>query len=166
MNRIVTMLGYLFVVGLALTANPVLSQERHLRKAVEVKVDWEDGKTFSFQEVSGLGMQVEILEFREGGDPAAVRKLPGRVNYPNVILKRGFVGGDDFWDWIKSARSGSLTRKNLLITLIDSQGATLAKFRLAQCLPSRWTVETDTPHERRIFVEQVEIATEQVDIVP
>src|SRR5438477_5575693 len=34
-----------------------------------------------FMECTGLGSQVEVVEYREGGDPASVRKLAGRVSY-------------------------------------------------------------------------------------
>ena len=36
-----------------------------------------------FTKVSGLGLTVETVEYREGGDPATVRKLPGRTSIPD-----------------------------------------------------------------------------------
>ena len=40
-----------------------------------------------FMECTGRGSQVEVVEYREGGDNATLRKLPGRVSYPDITLK-------------------------------------------------------------------------------
>ena len=42
-----------------------------------------------FSEVSGLNAEVEVLSYEEGGKNGFVHKLPGRVKFPNVTLKRG-----------------------------------------------------------------------------
>src|SRR6266704_5223722 len=43
-----------------------------------------------FSECSGFGSEVEVIEYREGGEPTAVRKLPGRAKYPNITLRWAF----------------------------------------------------------------------------
>ena len=44
----------------------------------------------SFAEVSGLEVEIETIEYREGNDPTAgVRKLPGLTKFANIVLKRG-----------------------------------------------------------------------------
>ena len=42
-----------------------------------------------FQEVSGLSFEVETEPLREGGENRFEYKLPKRIKYPNLILKRG-----------------------------------------------------------------------------
>ena len=33
-----------------------------------------------FSECSGFGSDVEVVEYREGGEPSTVRKLPGKIS--------------------------------------------------------------------------------------
>jgi len=37
-------------------------------------------------ECTGLGSHIEVVEYREGADPLTVRKTPGRVSYPDIVL--------------------------------------------------------------------------------
>ena len=46
----------------------------------------------SFRSVSGLGIETEVIEFREGGDTGFIRKLPGATKWPDIVLTRGFTG--------------------------------------------------------------------------
>ena len=66
--------------------------------------------------------EIGVIEYREGADRAsAVRKLPGRVSYGNVVLHRGIDGGLSLWEWFKAVRDGDLQRRNVMITLLDEQ---------------------------------------------
>lgn len=59
------------------------------RFAVEI----EGVTTGAFQEVSGLSMEVEVVEYLDGDD-LLLRKRSGRTKYSNITLKRGYVGDD------------------------------------------------------------------------
>ena len=55
-----------------------------------------DGLTQAgFSDCSGFGSDVEVVEYREGGDAATVRKLPGKSSYPDLTLKWGIT--DSSW---------------------------------------------------------------------
>ena len=46
-----------------------------------------------FSEVDLPSGEIEVIEYREGADRvSSARKLPGRVKYANVVLKRGVAG--------------------------------------------------------------------------
>ena len=46
-----------------------------------------------FSEVDLPEGEIEVIEYREGADRvSSARKLPGRVKYANVVLKRGIAG--------------------------------------------------------------------------
>lgn len=54
-----------------------------------------------FMNVSGLGMAIEPLTYREGGDNLTVRKLPGQGDFNPVTLSRGLFPSDpDNWAWM------------------------------------------------------------------
>ncbi len=47
-----------------------------------------------FYDCSGLEMSVDVLEYREGGNNDFVHHLPGRVQYPNLVLSRGVTNDE------------------------------------------------------------------------
>ena len=63
-----------------------------------------------FSEVSGLGVTIEPIEYRNGNEDITVRKLPGLKKFTNLTFKRGVVGDLAFWEWIKSAMNGQVQR--------------------------------------------------------
>ena len=66
-----------------------------------------DGPEAGFQEVSGLGIEVEVIEYRNGNAKEnGVTKLTGLTKYPNVTLKRGVIGSLNLYQWIDQIRNG------------------------------------------------------------
>jgi phage tail-like protein len=66
-----------------------------------------DGPEAGFQEVSGIGIEVEVIEYRNGNAKENhVTKLYGLSKYPNVTLKRGVVGSLNLYQWIDQIRNG------------------------------------------------------------
>jgi phage tail-like protein len=67
-----------------------------------------EGPQAGFQECSGIGMSVDVVEYRNGNDKEnAVRKLTGLARYPDVTLKRGVIGSLDLYDWLNDIRNGN-----------------------------------------------------------
>jgi phage tail-like protein len=61
-----------------------------------------------FQEVSGLGIEATVAEYRNGNDPENhVRKIMGVYKVTDVTFKRGLIGDLDFFNWIKDVREGA-----------------------------------------------------------
>jgi hypothetical protein len=53
-----------------------------------------------FREVHGLQVTVGVEEIREGGQNGFVRKVPGRMVWPNVVFRRGLTQSDALFDWL------------------------------------------------------------------
>jgi phage tail-like protein len=69
----------------------------------EVILDVEDEETryrAAFSEVSGLEINLEAIEVREGGYNAGVRRLVGKTSHPELVLKRGLTIHRGFWAWV------------------------------------------------------------------
>ena len=62
-----------------------------------------------FAECSGLRIEVDVIEYREGGDPSPVRKLPGLSKVGDITLKRGITASRELYDWINAIASGCCT---------------------------------------------------------
>ena len=64
-------------------------------------VQW-GGVRIGFTEVTGLDMQSEVIEYREGNSPEYHKiKMPGMQKFSNITFKRGTIQGDsDFYKWM------------------------------------------------------------------
>ena len=75
-----------------------------------------------FQEISGLSTEVTVAEYRYGNDPENhVRKIDGIYKAGDVTLKRGVMGANSFFAWIKDVRDGvqANMRATVTIELLD-----------------------------------------------
>ncbi len=93
----------------------------------------------AFSEVSGLSGAAEVIEYREGGDVTSTRKFPGRIEYPNVTLKRGITKAMDFWNWRKMVEDGDIAgaRKNGSIKMFDQSLQLVAQWDFLNAWPSK-----------------------------
>ena len=67
-----------------------------------------DGPEAGFQEVSGIGMEVTVAEYRNGNEREnAVRKITGLNKTTDVTLKRGVIGSLKLYQWLNDIRNGS-----------------------------------------------------------
>jgi phage tail-like protein len=99
-----------------------------------------------FSEVSGLEVRVEVATYNEGGENGFVHKLPGRMTWPHVILKRGVTDSDALFSWVNqtagsgfAVNSNKLTRSTGAITVIGSDASRLRAWELADVFAVRWT---------------------------
>ena len=99
----------------------------------------DDGPQAGFTEVSGLGVTIETIEYRNGNEREnAVRKLPGLKKFTDITLKRGVTGDLAFWEWIKTAMNGHVERRNVTIRLLDEARETVLSWRVKRAWPCRY----------------------------
>ena len=66
-----------------------------------------DGPDAGFQEVSGIGMEVTVAEYRNGNEKEnAVRKITGLNKSTDVTMKRGVIGSLSLYSWLNQIRNG------------------------------------------------------------
>ena len=114
----------------------------------------------AFSDVSGLNAEVEILSYEEGGCNAFVHKLPGRVKFPNVTLKRGVTDSLDLWNWFVQATNGKIERRDVGILLFDQEGNQKRVWNLERAYPVKWTGPDFKSGENAIAIEVLELAHE------
>lgn len=67
-----------------------------------------DGPEAGFQEVSGIGMEVTVAEYRNGNEREnSVRKITGLNKATDVTMKRGVIGSLNLYQWLNDIRNGS-----------------------------------------------------------
>lgn len=74
-------------------------------------VDLGDGNTegvdAGFQEISGIGMEVTVAEYRNGNSREnSVIKVTGMNKSTDVTLKRGAIGSLNLYKWLNQIRNG------------------------------------------------------------
>jgi phage tail-like protein len=115
-----------------------------------------------FSECGGLEMQVKYDEVREGGQNDFVHRLPTRVEYGNLTLKRGYARSNDFFRWCASIASrGAVERKNVTVTLInlyDSQE--VCHWTFLNAYPVKWSGPAFKASDNAVAIESLELAHE------
>jgi phage tail-like protein len=115
----------------------------------------------SFSEVEFPSSTIGIVEYREGGDKvSSSRKLPGRVHYGNVTLKRGVTQSSDLWDWWNTLRNGTPDRRNGVIVLLDSQLQEVRRWGFTGAWPCRYDVSGLAGRGEETVIETLELAVE------
>jgi phage tail-like protein len=115
-----------------------------------------------FQEVSGLDVTVDPVEYREGSDPAHTRKLPGLTKYANVTLKRGITDSDELWKWHQTVVEGNPERRNGSIVLLDDTGAERLRWNFFNAWPSKWTGPAFNATTAAVAIETLELTQEEL----
>ena len=106
--------------------------------------DAPDSVLGGFSDVSGIGSEVNIAEYRNGNEKENhVRKVPGTHKISDVTLKRGIVSSKDFWDWITEVqREGPSKQRDVSIILRDEAGNNVQTWILRRVVPSKYTGPT------------------------
>ncbi len=126
-----------------------------------------DSSAAGFQEVSGLGMEVSVTEYRNGNEASnTVRKVTGLTRVPDVTLKRGVAGSLDFFNWIREVRDGEDARSTVIIELLDeSRSNVVMAWRLTHARPVKYVGPTLTTAEGAdIAIEELVLAYERLDM--
>src|SRR3712207_378975 len=96
-----------------------------------------------FSDVSGLGTEVKYSEYRNGNERFnTVRKIPNTHSADDVTLKRGLVGSDDLWAWLRGVRDGTADPRNVIIQLLDEARRPVVTWSLRNAQPKKWTGPT------------------------
>ncbi len=119
----------------------------------------------AFTECSGLGVEREIKQWKEGGLNDHVHLLPGRAVYTgNLVLKRGITYSDALWDWFQEGvHTGTATPVELAIILVVNYNIQESKrkairWNVESAFPVKWLGPTLNSGNSEAAVETIEIA--------
>jgi len=120
----------------------------------------------NFQEVSGLDVEAQVIEYRHGDSPEfSTIKMPGIKKYGNVTLKKGVFKGDNkFWDWFNAIKMNTIERQPVTIKLLDEEGNPTMTWTLTNAWPTKITGTDLKSDGNEVAVETLEIAHEKLEI--
>jgi phage tail-like protein len=125
------------------------------------QVQWR-GNNFGFAEVSGLNMETQIIEYRDGLSPEySSRKMPGIPKFGNITLKRGIVPADnDFYNWINTTQLNKVERSDLIISLLNESHEPVMTWKAKNTFPVKVEGPGLKATGNEVAVESIEIAHE------
>ncbi|MCP4285386.1 MAG: phage tail protein [Gammaproteobacteria bacterium] len=129
------------------------------------QVKW-DAEVMSFQEVSGLDMEAQMIEYRYGDSKEfSTVKMPGIKKFGNVTMKKGVFKSDNkFWDWFNEIKMNTIKRKPVTISLLDEEGGATMVWTLANAWPTKITGTDLKSDGNEVAIESIEIAHEGLTI--
>jgi phage tail-like protein len=129
------------------------------------QVKWGD-QEMSFQEVSGLDMEAQPIEYRHGDSKEfSVIKMPGIKKTGNVTMKKGVFKSDNkFWDWFSEIKMNTIKRLPVTISLLDEAEAPTMVWKLSNAFPTKVTATDLKSDGNEVAIESIEIAHEGLSI--
>jgi phage tail-like protein len=112
-------------------------------------------------ECSGLGSQMEVVEFQEGGDNATVGKLPGTVTYPDIALNWNVTDSQELYQWHLPVIQGNLERQSRSVVSLDAQGQGKLRRNFLSPWPSEWMGPTLNAKGSDVAIEELTLACER-----
>lgn len=111
-----------------------------------------------FQNVSGLSVEYETEEYKEGGENRFTHKLPVRTKYSDLVLKRGMLLGSETTRWFTDAFSGrAFSPRTVTVVLMNEKGEPLRTWNVVHAVPRKWSVSDLNANENSVVVETLEL---------
>ena len=126
----------------------------------------------AFSEVSGLEINIEVREVREGGYNTGVRRLAGKTSHPNLVLKRGVTLDMGFWEWVQRCTNGTFPLPYVDGTVVqfspseDRGGTAQARFRFTNGIVTKVkSADLNAIGSSSVPIEELHIAHEGLERV-
>jgi len=125
------------------------------------RVEW-GGSKIGFTEVTGLNIENEMIEYREGSSPEYHKiKMPGLQKYGNVSLKRGMITSDnEFFQWLNTVSLSKIERRDVTISLLNENHEPVYIWRLKNAWPTKVTAPDLKSDANEVAIETIEMAHE------
>lgn len=111
-----------------------------------------------FQTVSGLSVEYDMEEFKEGGENRFTHKLPVRTKYSDLVLRRGMLTGSEVVNWfLKAFRDRDFEPTDITITLMNEKSDPLQVWKVVHAVPKKWSISDLNASESSLVIETLEL---------
>ncbi len=129
-------------------------------------VDIQGHVTGYFTECSGLGSETETIEHKVVSEAGVevVMKIPGRLKWENIVLKRGITSDMQIWEWRALVENGNVAdaRADGSIIMYDQTLSEVARWNFNQAWPVKVTGPSVKADSNEIGIEELTIAHEYI----
>lgn len=127
----------------------------------------------SFQEISGLNVEIGVEELSEGGVNNYSHRLPGKIKYGNLVLKRGMplvpkttmknepqkVSNSGLVDWaIKAIELYEFKPMNVDVYLLNEKNDPMMAWHFYRVWPVKLVTSDLKAQDNAIVIESFELA--------
>lgn len=118
-----------------------------------------NGSDVRFQTVSGLAVEYDFEEYKEGGENRFIHKLPVRTKYSDMVLKRGMLTDSEVIAWfLKAFRDRQFEPADVNVILMNEQGEPLRTWKIHQAIPEKWVISDLNSGENSVVIETLELS--------
>ncbi len=123
-----------------------------------------------FSSVSGIGSESEVVEetlIDSITGEVVIQKVPGRLSWTDITLKRGATSNMDIWKWRQQVVSGAIedARTNSSIVAYNQARIEVARWNLEKAWPSKVTGPEMDAGGQDYMVEEVVIVHQGIERV-
>lgn len=128
------------------------------------------GTDISFQEISGLDVETDVMEYRHGDSKTfGTIKKPGLIKTTNITLKKGIFTKDSrlidyFNKLMKDKAYYAKDRMQIDIKLMDEADAVIMTWTLTNAFPTKLSGTDLKSDSSEIAIETLELAHEGIAI--
>jgi len=128
-------------------------------------VEW-GGTKIGFSEVSGLDVETEVIEYRDGASPEfSKKKMPGMQSYSNITLKRGsFQSDNEYYDWWNTVKLNKIERRDIIISLLNEAHEPVVAWKIKNAWPVKVQSTELSADGSEVAIETLELAHEGLTI--
>ncbi len=122
---------------------------------------------FSFREVSGLTVNVEMEPFKEGGQNRFEHQLPVRTNYTDITLKRGaFEVPSGLMAWcINAVQNFEFQPSNLLISMLNDSHVPVQSWYVVNAIPKKVEFSDLNAEQSQVAIETMVLSYNYFNIL-
>ena len=118
-----------------------------------------------FTAVSGLGYESEIVTFQDtlADGKVITRKRPGRISFPDIVLKRGLSSDNSLVEWYQTVVDGQVERKSGSVVIYDQTSSEIGRWNFENGWIAKWSASDLDAGSDDIMIEEVTIAHEYME---
>jgi phage tail-like protein len=140
-------------------------------KNFKFRIKWDGVYVAGASKMGSLKRTTEVVEHREGGDPSASHKSPGRSKYDAVTLERGVTQDLAFEQWANkvwnyaggpgSESSLADFRKDIILDIFNEAGQKVLSYKLYRCWVSEYQALPDLDaNANAIAIQHIKLENE------
>jgi phage tail-like protein len=126
-----------------------------------------DGPEAGFQEMSNIGMEVTVSEYRTGNSKEnSVRKITGMNKATDVTLKRGVIGSLNLYQWLNDIRNGNPNAQRTITIHLQNEDHTqiVQTWKLMRAVMTKHVSGPFNAKGTDVAMEELTIAYERLEM--
>jgi phage tail-like protein len=126
-----------------------------------------NGAEAGFQEISGIGMEVTVSEYRTGNHKEnSVMKITGMNKSTDVTMKRGVIGSLNLYQWLNQIRNGDQAAYRTVTIQLQNEdhSEVVATWKLLRARPTKVTHGPLNAKGTDVAMEEMVLAYERLEM--